>query len=171
MPAPLAADGPAMAFAAGAVLVALRYRRDPTAGRAVAMGLLLGAGLCVKALVLPAAIPVGLVLLAGRRPRHWVLAVGSAVALGLVSSLAFGFADVWNQSVTYHLDAPGGSDPVANLVKVGNTLVTRDPLVLAAAATALVCAVLRVRRDESAIPAAGDDALADPPARPRSTVV
>ena len=144
----LAADGPAMALAASAVLVALRYRRDPTIGRAVAMGVLLGAGLCVKALVLPAAVPIGLILLFGRRPWHWVTAVGSAVLVGLVSSLAFGFADVWDQSVTYHLDAPGGSEPVANLTKLLDTLVTRDPLLLALGAVTLVAVVVRRRRGE-----------------------
>lgn len=144
----LAADGPAMAFAASAVLVALRYRRDPTTGRAVLMGALLGAGLCVKALVLPAAVPIGLVLLFAKRPWHWVTAVGSAVAVGLVSSLAFGFADVWDQSVTYHLDSPGGSDPVANLTKLLDTLVTRDPLLLALGAVTLVAVLVRRQRGE-----------------------
>lgn len=149
----LAADGPAMALAAGSVLVALRYRRDPTTGRAVLMGVLLGAGLCVKALVVPAALPIGLILLFGRRPWHWVAAVGSAVTVGLVSSLSFGFSDVWDQSVTYHLDAPGASDHVANLVKVFDTLVTRDPLLLALGATALVLALVRRRRGQPVRPA------------------
>lgn len=158
----LAADGPAMAFAASAVLVALRYRRDPTTAKAVGMGLLLGAGLCVKALVLPAAVPVGLVLLVGRRPLHWLTAVGSAVAVGLVSSLAFGFADVWDQSVTYHLDSPGGSDPVANLTKVLDTLVTRDPLLLALGAVTIGAVLVRRRRGEPVAPAPeGDHPLAD----------
>lgn len=144
----LAADGPAMAFAVSAVFVALRYRRDPTTGRAVLMGVLLGAGLCVKALVLPAAVPIGLVLLFAKRPWHWVTAVGSAVAVGLVSSLAFGFADVWDQSVTYHLDSPGGSDPVANLTKLLDTLITRDPLLLALGAVTLVAVLVRRQRGE-----------------------
>ena len=162
----LAADGPAMAFASGAVLVALRYRREPTLARAMLMGLLLGAGLCVKALVLPAAVPIGLILLFGRRPLHWVIAVGSAVAVGLVSSLTFGFADVWNQSIIYHLDAPGGSDHVANLVKVLNTLVTRDPLVLVLGAVTIVSVVLRRRRGEPARPAPESDAVTGRPGRP-----
>ena len=148
----LAADGPAMALASAAVLVALRYRREPTLSRAVVMGLLLGAALCVKALVLPAAVPVGLILLFGRRPLHWVVSVASAVGVGLVSSLAFGFADVWDQSVTYHLDSPGGSDPVANLVKILNTLVTRDPLVLVLGVVAVASALGRRRRGEPTRP-------------------
>jgi hypothetical protein len=153
----LAADGPAMALASGAVLVALRYRRDPTTGRAVLMGVLLGAALCVKALVLPAAVPIGLILLFGRRPWHWLTAVGSAVAVGLGSSLVFGFADVWDQSVIYHLDSPGGSDPMANLSKVINTLVTRDPLVLVLGATALELAIVHRRRGQPTRPAPEGD--------------
>jgi hypothetical protein len=73
--------------------------------------------------------------------------------------------------VIYHLDAPGGSDPVANLVKVLNTLVTRDPLVLAVGGVAVVSTILRMRRGEPAAPAAGDEADADEPVRPRTWVL
>ncbi len=134
----IAADGPAMALASTSVLLALRYRRDPSTGRAVAIGVALGAAIMVKALVLPAAVPVGLILLWGRRPKDWVAAVGSAVLVGLGLSLLWGFADVWDQSVTYHLDAPGGSEPGANLKKLISTVTTRD---VALAATALVALV------------------------------
>lgn len=153
----LAADGPAMALAAAAVLVALRHRRDPTTFRAALTGALLGAGICVKALVLPASIPIGLVLLFGRRPWHWLAAVGSAVAVGLVCSLPFGFQGVWDQSVVYHLDSPGQHDRVGNLLKVIDTLVTRDQLLLALGATALVGAVWHRRRGEPVRPAPEGD--------------
>lgn len=161
----LAADGPAMALASAAVLVALRYRREPTLVRALVMGLLLGAGLCVKALVLPAAVPIGLILVFGRRPLHWLAAVASAVTVGVVSSLAFGFADVWNQSITYHLNSPGGADQMANLVKVVNTLVTRDPLVLVLGAVAIVAALLRRRSGEPARPGPEGDPAREGEAR------
>ena len=137
---PLAADGPAMAFAAAAVYLALVYRRRPSTLRALAMGLLLGAGIMVKALVLPAAIPVGIILLLGRRPVDWFVSVGAAVSVGLFWSLLWGWSDVWDQSVRYHLDAPGGSNPVDNLIKVFNVLITRDSLILAALAVAMVVA-------------------------------
>jgi 4-amino-4-deoxy-L-arabinose transferase-like glycosyltransferase len=142
---PIAADGPAMALAATSVLIALRYRRDPTTAKAVAMGAVLGAAIMVKALVLPAALPVGLILLWGRRVRDWVLAVGASVLVGLVSSLVWGFSDVWDQSVAYHLEAPGGSEPGPNLVKVLNTFFTRDILILALAVVTLVAVLLRRR--------------------------
>ncbi len=88
-----------MALASTAVLLALRYRREPSTGRAVLIGIALGAAIMVKALVLPAAVPVGLILLWGRRPKDWFAAVGAAVAVGLGLSLLWGFADVWDQSV------------------------------------------------------------------------
>jgi len=146
----IAADGPAMVLASTAVLIALRYRRQPTTGRAVLMGLALGAAIMVKALVLPAAVPVGLILLWGRRPKHWFAAVGTAVAVGLGLSLLWGFADVWDQSVTYHLDAPGGSDPAANLKKLISTLTTRDVALVATALLTLVAVVVRHRSGDEA---------------------
>ena len=144
----IAADGPAMALASTAVLIALRYRRDPSTTRAVLMGVALGAAIMVKALVLPAAVPVGLILLWGRRPKDWIAAVGAAVAVGLGLSLLWGFADVWDQSVLYHLDAPGGSDPGANLKKLVSTLTTRDVALVATAVLTLVVVVLRHRSDD-----------------------
>ncbi len=146
----LAADGPAMALASTAVLIALRYRRDPSTRRAVLMGIALGAAIMVKALVLPAAVPVGLILLWGRRPKDWFAAVGAAVAVGLGLSLLWGFADVWDQSVRYHLDAPGGSDPVANLKKLISTLTTRDVALVATAVLTLVAVVARHRSGDEA---------------------
>ena len=139
----IAADGPAMALASTAVLIALRYRRDPSTGRAVAMGVALGAAIMVKALVLPAAVPVGLILLWGRRPKDWFAAVGAAFAVGAGLSFLWGFADVWDQSVTYHLDAPGGATPVANVKKLISTLTTRDVALVATGLLALVVGLLR----------------------------
>ncbi|MGH9049784.1 MAG: hypothetical protein ACRDY4_08655, partial [Acidimicrobiia bacterium] len=79
--APITSDGPALALATTAVALALGYRARPTTARAVAVGLTMGAALCVKVLVLPAAVPVGVLLLSRRRSRDVVLAVGAAVAL------------------------------------------------------------------------------------------
>lgn len=146
----LAADGPAMALASTSILIALRYRRAPSTKRAVLMGLTLGAAIMVKALVLPASVPIGLILLWGRRPKDWFVAVGSAVAVGLSLSLLWGFADVWDQSVLYHLEAPGGSDPVANLKKLVSTLTTRDIALVATGVLTAVAVVLRHRSGDEA---------------------
>ena len=126
------------------MLIALRYRRDPSTGRAVAMGVALGAAIMVKALVLPAAVPVGLILLWGRRPKDWFARSRqppSRSAPGCRS--LWGFADVWDQSVTYHLDAPGGATPGANLKKLISTMTTRDVALVATAVLALVVGLLR----------------------------
>ena len=80
---PLAADGPALAFAAIAMGLALRQRDDPRTGRAVLLGAALGAVLRTKSLEAPVLVPVGLVLLApvisaGR--RHTIDAPGCSTA-------------------------------------------------------------------------------------------
>jgi hypothetical protein len=143
---PLTSDGPALALATTAVALALAWRRAPALRTAVVCGLALGAALAVKSLLVAAAVPVGLVLL--RRPRHLAAATGAAVAVGLAAALPWGLADVWDQSVTYHLEAAGDRTPGANAAKVLSTLVDRDLLVLmtmAAAAMALVWARFRQR--------------------------
>ncbi|HYF45672.1 MAG TPA: glycosyltransferase family 39 protein [Acidimicrobiales bacterium] len=152
----LAADGPAMAFAATCMYLALRYRRDPSPLRALFIGLTIGAAIMVKALVLPVAVPVGLILLWRRRPVDWVLAVGAAVAVGGGLSLLWGFSDVWDQSVRYHLDAPGGSDPVDNAKKLVSTLTTRDVALVATGVLTAVAALSgRWRRADGEVPDQG----------------
>ncbi|MCZ7628440.1 MAG: hypothetical protein M5U19_05015 [Microthrixaceae bacterium] len=61
---PLAADGPALAFAVGAVLLSLRMRDNPTSLNAIWLGLATGAVLSTKSLEAPVLIVVGLVLVA-----------------------------------------------------------------------------------------------------------
>jgi hypothetical protein len=144
--ASLAADGPAMVFATAAFYLALRYRREPGPGKAAAIGVTIGLAIMVKALVLPVALPVGLVLLARRRWAEAGLAVGTAVLVGAALSVAFGFADVWDQSVLYHLDAPGGSSRLDNTSKLISTFFTRDIVLVAAAAVTAGAALVRWRR-------------------------
>jgi hypothetical protein len=140
---PVSSDAPALAFAALAVAAALRYRDDPTLGWALTVGALTGAALMVKALVIPVVVPVGLILLLARRWGWSAAAVGAALVVGLIPSLLFGFADVWDQSVAYHLEVAGDRTPLANLGKVISTFATRDALVLAVAVVALGTVAVR----------------------------
>ncbi|HEY3239815.1 MAG TPA: hypothetical protein VGL92_09650, partial [Acidimicrobiia bacterium] len=145
---PLTSDGPALALATIAVALALAWRRAPALRTAVACGVALGAALTVKSLLVAAAVPVGLVLL--RRPRHLAAATGAAIALGLAAALPWGLADVWDQSVSYHLEAAGSRTPGANAAKVLSTLFDRDlPMALALAGVAVAVAWARFRQRPS----------------------
>ncbi len=136
---PLTSDGTAEVFAAFAVLVALMYRDSPTLRKAVIVGLLLGAGVAVKLVMLaPAAIACALLLLACRRFRDLAVAVLAALAVLVVASVPFGLHDVWNQSVRYHLDTGEKQDALANLRKTSSTLGDRDVPLLFGAVIALV---------------------------------
>ena len=83
--APLSGDGPAIALALVAVALACRYRARPSAAGAAGIGVAMGAALCVKLLVLPAAIPIAVVLIGlARRDRRWrdvAISVGAALAV------------------------------------------------------------------------------------------
>lgn len=151
---PLTSDGPALAAATVSVAIALRYHSShhhighPDASHPdrsnpwwipIAMGLAIGVALSVKSLLIAAAVPVGLALLARCRWRDIALATGTALAVGLTSTLAWGFSRVWDQSVAYHLEAAGERTPVANARKLIATMWSRDPLILL-----LVIAVLGV---------------------------
>ena len=159
---PLAADGPALAFTAVTMGLALRHRDRPTTARAALMGAALGAALSTKSLEAPILVPVALVLLApfvsaARRRAlartalwHGVVAALAAVAVFLVVSVPLGLAEVWDQSVVYRSDAAADRNLGANAVKLVTTLWDRDLAVLAIGAVALVCGVLARRRSGSA---------------------
>jgi 4-amino-4-deoxy-L-arabinose transferase-like glycosyltransferase len=136
---PLTSDGTAEVFATFAVLVAITYRDSPTLRRAVVVGLLLGAGVAIKLVMLaPAAVACALLLLTSRRFRDLFIAVVAGLAVVVVASVPFGIADVWNQSVRYHLDTGEQQDALANLRKTSSTLGDRDVPLLFGAVVALI---------------------------------
>ncbi|MFV0317621.1 MAG: ArnT family glycosyltransferase [Microthrixaceae bacterium] len=135
---PLAADGPALAFAVATVLFALWFRDAPSTRNAVLVGLGTGAVLSTKSLEAPVLVVVGLVmaapLLSGLRRREIdrgalariLVAVGSSVVVFLAVSLPFGMAEVWDQSVRYRTDAADQRDIAATAVKLLSTVWDRD---------------------------------------------
>ena len=134
-------DGPAAALAVGAVWAALAYRDDPRLRRALLTGLVMGAALAVKPLVLPAALPVGWWLWSRRRVDHLASAVGAAIALWLAAALPWGLGNVWRQSVTYNTGAGPHYAKLGQLRKLLSTLGSRDVLVVAALLLALITAL------------------------------
>src|SRR5262249_24954368 len=128
---PITGDGIATAFAGIAAYCALTYRDRPAPWRAIATGLAIGAGLLVKVLVLPVALPVAWWLWSARRARDIVLAVAASAGLGLVTTIPWGFGPVYDQSVKYHRESSlyGPGDQLHKLV---TTLIDRDlPLLVA----------------------------------------
>jgi 4-amino-4-deoxy-L-arabinose transferase-like glycosyltransferase len=138
----IASDGPALAFAIGAVTVSFGYTQTPTSSRAVAAGALLGAGLAAKALAAPAGLAVALLLLSRRRPRDLAYAAGAAVVVVLGAALPWGLGRVWDQSIVYNRESSRLTSYPGAVTKALHTLVDRDPIVLVAAGLAVVMLVL-----------------------------
>ena len=138
----IASDGPALAFAIGAVAVSFGYTQTPKSSRAVAAGALLGAALVAKALAAPAGLVVAVLLLSRRRPRDLAYAVGAAVVVALGAALPWGLQRVWDQSVVYNREASRLTSYPGAVTKALHTLVDRDPIVLVAAALAVAMLVL-----------------------------
>ncbi|HEX6310361.1 MAG TPA: glycosyltransferase family 39 protein [Acidimicrobiia bacterium] len=151
--APVAADGPALALATSAVALAFGYRERPTTARAIAIGVVMGAALCVKVLVLPALIPVGVLLLSRRRSRDVALAVGAAALAGVAATAPWGFDRVWDQYIEYHRGSARISSHTGAARKLVTTLLERDPFVVAAGVLAAVTAGVRRHRPARREPA------------------
>jgi hypothetical protein len=155
----IASDGPALAFAIGAVAVSFGYTQTPSSTRAVVAGALLGAAVVAKALAAPAGLAVALLLLSRRRPRDLAYAAGAAVVVVLGASLPWGLERVWDQSVAYNREASRLTSYPGAVTKALRTLVDRDPIVLVAAGLAVAFLVLArigwLRAGDHASPATG----------------
>lgn len=192
--APIASDGPALAAAAVAFWLGLRFRRAPGLGRAVGVGVAVGVGISIKLMAAPVVVPVAWLLVApllatlherrravpngpgvdpvGRALLAPVLAGGAAVLVWLVPSLLLGIGEVWDQSVRYHTEVSGGRDPVANLQKVASTFADRDLALLLLAAVALAAWVVGRARGPARSPSTTSAGPAPAPwwARPPDAV-
>lgn len=154
---PLTSDGAGEALGAAAVATALAYRRRPGPGRAVVIGLLAGAALAVKSLlVMPAVLVAALVVVAAGRRRDVAAAGVAAAVLVVAATLPWGVAKVYQQSVAYHTGVSHERTPGANLDKALSTLADRDLTVLVAGLVAVgagaVLAVARRRRGQAGSP-------------------
>jgi hypothetical protein len=139
------ASAAALVLATWAVTAGLWYRRSPSLRRAVAAGVLLGAALSVKSLLLGAGVAVAWALLPKR--RHLAAAVIAAGLVSLAVALPWGLGNVWDQAFAYHLEAAGSRTPLPNLRKVVATLGDRDlPLLLAGLAALAVAVESRRKR-------------------------
>lgn len=143
---PITGDGPALALATTAVAALLWWRQAPSVPRAVAVGVAIGAALSVKSLVIPAAVPIGWALLSHRPRTHLAVATAAATAVGLGFAALWGIADVWDQSVRYHLDGGTEATPIDNIRKLASTLADRDLVLLVGGAAVGLGALDRRRR-------------------------
>lgn len=159
---PLAADGPALAFAMLAFAASLRLRDRASFANAILVGLAVGATLSTKAMeapiLLPAALVLGAPILDSLR-RRVILGAGlaraavagaTAAVLFVGVSAPFGFADVWDQSFVYRTEASTGLRPAANAAKIISTLWDRDLVLLAFCGLCLGAGLLALRRTGSA---------------------
>lgn len=146
---PITGDGPAVAFASLALAGALAYRDRPSLARAALTGLAMGAALSTKAIVLPVALLVGWFLLSPRRLRDVGVSIASAVAVGLATTLPFGFALVWEQSVEYHRGSDRLEPAGAQVGKLVTTLLDRDLPILVALALGVAAVALHRGRPAS----------------------
>ena len=150
---PLTSDGIGAALTAATVLAALSYRSTPSVRRAVGVGLLAGAGLAVKSLlVIPGLIAAGLWIISRRRFRDVVIIPAVGVLTLFVASVPWGLSRVYDQYVRYHTDAVAERPISANATKLFRTLFERDAPLLAAAIVALLAgiAMLASRRRRAA---------------------
>jgi hypothetical protein len=138
----IASDGPAIAFAVGAVAVSFGYAQAPSTNRAIAAGALIGAAVVAKALAAPAGLVVVLLVLSRRRYRDLVCAIAAGVVVALAAALPWGLERVWDQSVAYNRDASRLTSYPGAMTKAFHTLVDRDPYMLLAAGLAFVVAVV-----------------------------
>ena len=153
---PLTSDGIGAALSAATVLGALAYRSTPTVRRALVVGLLAGAALAVKSLlVIPGLIAAGLWIVSRRRFRDLAVIPVVGVLTVLAASAPWGLSRVYDQYVRYHTDAVAERPIGANATKLFRTLFERDAPLLAAAIVALLAGIAFLASRRRRVPGAG----------------
>jgi hypothetical protein len=147
---PVSGDGPAIAFATAGVWVAVVHRDQPAWWRAALAGVLLGAGIAVKAIVFPLAIPVAWWCYGRRRVGDVVLAGAAALLTWLATAVPWGLGRVWNQSIAFHLDKTANGSPVEQANEVIGWLVSHDVELVGVVVLGLVATFLLGRRAPTA---------------------
>lgn len=145
---PLTGDGPAAAWAALAVAVALFYRRAPSHVKAFGIAALVGCAFATKSLVVVPAVAVAWALVVSR--RRWLDAAAvpfGAAAVVLALAMPWGLTNVFDDYVRYHLDKTANRKPLYNLERTVRAFAERDTLLsalaLLGAGTALVRGIRR----------------------------
>jgi 4-amino-4-deoxy-L-arabinose transferase-like glycosyltransferase len=139
---PITSDGAAAAIATTTVAVALAYRRRPGTGTAIAIAVLAGCAFSVKnLLVTPALVIAWLLVLSRRRLLDALLVPLGAFAVLLALSAPWGFADVYSNSIEYHLHKTGEGNRGGNLSKLVTTYLRRSPVLVALGAVTLLVRV------------------------------
>ncbi|MFM8302786.1 MAG: hypothetical protein ACKOA9_00585, partial [Actinomycetota bacterium] len=149
---PIEADGLALALGTLALALAATPSR-PSMARAATVGVVLGAALGVKSLyVLPAVVTVGWLMIPKDRRDRIVVIILAAAVTGLVVSLPWGLANVWDDYVAFQLAIPRRRDPADNLSLVTTTLLRLDRLVVAVVVLAVLTVVVRRVRGRGIAP-------------------
>lgn len=143
---PITSDGTAAAISATAVAAALAYRRRPATSTAIAIALLAGGAVSVKhLLVAPALVVVWLLVASRRRLLDALIVPLGALAVLVALSAPWGFADVFSNSVQYHLDKTGEGNRAGNLSKLVTTYLRRSTVLVVLGVVTLVATLLSRR--------------------------
>lgn len=135
-------DGPAVALSAVAAWCALRYRATPHVGWAVGTGVMFGAAVATKPIVIAALAPTIWWLAERRRVPDLLAAILAVPLTWIAAALPWGLGRVWDQSIVYHRRAGPAYGVVTQLAKLAQTVTTRDAILLAAVTLGL-CALTR----------------------------
>jgi Dolichyl-phosphate-mannose-protein mannosyltransferase len=140
---PLTSDGVGAALSASAVAVALAYRRRPSTLIAVAIAILAGSAFSVKnLLVAPALVIAWVLVVSRRRAGDAILVALGALAVLVLASAPWGFADVYHDSIQYHLTKTGEGNRAGNASKLVTTFLRRSLTLIAIGAVGLVSALV-----------------------------
>ncbi len=139
---PLQSEGPTMALATAAFVVA--DRDDPRWWRVFVAGVLVGlAGSTKNVFAVPAAVAVAATVWRRRSATATIVVAGCAAATAVAVALPFGVGVVWDQSVRFHLEGRGVPDVAGHVGELMGGLVRYEPALVGLAVAAVAAAVVR----------------------------
>lgn len=128
----ITSDGMVVAFSLLCILLALNFVEHETNKNSLFLGLALGFGCSVKSIFMIPTIIFLIVLTYKSSIRARALALGASLIVFILPYIFFGFKNVWNQSIAYHLDKDDPLKLKSNIAKITSTVFKFDAFLVLA---------------------------------------
>ena len=122
----ITSDGMVVAFSLLCILLALKFIEDETNKNSVFLGLALGLGCSIKSIFMIPTIIFLIVSTYKSSIRARATAIITSLIVFILPYILFGFKNVWNQSVAYHLDKDDPLKLKSNIAKITTTVFKFD---------------------------------------------
>ena len=144
----ITSDGMVVAFSLLCILLALKFIEDETNKNSVYLGLALGFGCSIKSIFMIPTIIFLIVSTYKSSIRARATAIITSLIVFILPYILFGFKNVWNQSVAYHLDKDDPLKLKSNIAKITTTVFKFDAFLVLTLVIVILLSIFTLFKSE-----------------------